>query len=171
MKHMFAAVAVTGWFALGGIALADDAGPITIPAIVNYADEATVPPAVRNECKLETELASWIKTYADELHVPVTVAISGSAKPTGRVLKVKISNVLGSGGGAYSGAKSVQVKGELREGDKVIGTFIGSRASGGGMFAGFKGTCSIMGRDVKVLGKDIVLWLKNPTMDARLGNG
>jgi hypothetical protein len=171
MKHVLAAIAVTGWFALGSVALADDTGPITIPAVVSYADDATVTPAVRNECKLETELANWIKSFADEFHVPVTVVDGNAAKATGRVLKVKISNVLGAGGGAYSGAKSVQVKGELREGDKVIGTFSGSRASGGGAFAGFKGTCSIMGRCVKTLGKDIALWLKNPTPNARLGDG
>jgi hypothetical protein len=118
-----ASLALISWFTLGGIALADDVGPITIPAAVNYADDAAVPPAVRNECKLETELTSWIKTFADQFHVRVTVAGGDTAKATGRVLKVKISNVLGAGGGAYSGGKSVQVKGELREGDKVIGTF------------------------------------------------
>jgi len=170
MKVKFAAVAVIGWLVLGGVALADDAGQSMIVTEVKYADDASVPPAVRNECKLDIELASWIKTYADELKTPVTVAGSDAATPTGRVLKVKITNVLGAGGGAYSGAKSVQVKGELREGDKVIATFSGSRHSGGGAFAGFKGTCSIMGRCVKTLGKDIALWLKNPFTDARLGD-
>ncbi|MEJ2404442.1 MAG: hypothetical protein P8171_09165 [Candidatus Thiodiazotropha sp.] len=33
----------------------------------------------------------------------------------------------------------------------------------------FKGTCSILGRCVKALGKDISEWLINPTMNARLG--
>jgi hypothetical protein len=153
-----------------GIALADEA-PIVIPAETKYAENAPVPPAVRNECKLETELANWIKTYADELKLPVKVAEGDPAKDVGRVLDVKITNVMGAGGGAWSGAKSVQVMGELREGDKVIATFGGSRVSGGGAFAGFKSTCSIMGRCVKALGRDIANWLKNPEPNARLGDG
>ncbi len=171
MKYVLAAVAVSGCVVLGNIAVADDTGPITIPAEAKYSDDAPVSPNVRGECQLEKELADWIKTFAEKLSVPVTVAAGGDAKPTGRVLDVKITNVIGAGGGAWSGAKSVQVKGELRDGDKVIATFGGSRMSGGGAFAGFKGTCSIMGRCVKALGKDIAEWMKNPKPNARLGDG
>jgi hypothetical protein len=163
--------ASAGALLIGGMAQADDAARIVIPAETRYAENAQVPPAVRNECKLETRLASWIKTYADEIELPVKVAEGDPAKGAGRVLDVKITQVLGAGGGAWSGAKSVQVMGELREGDTVVAAFGGSRVSGGGAFSGFKSTCAIMGHCVKALGRDIARWLKNPAPNARLGDG
>jgi hypothetical protein len=86
------------------------------------------------------------------------------------VLILEIVSAVGGGGGAWSGPKSVTVKGELREDGKVIGSFTASRFSGGGAWGGFKGTCSIFGRCIKVLGEDIAAWLKKPTMNAALGN-
>jgi len=38
------------------------------------------------------------------------------------------------------------------------------------MFAGFKGTCSIMGRCVKALGRDVAEWLQSPSKGAVLGD-
>jgi len=38
------------------------------------------------------------------------------------------------------------------------------------MFAAYKGTCSIVGRCAKSIGKDISNWLENPTDDASLGD-
>ena len=158
------------WLATG-VVVADDAAPIYIPTEVKFDEKAAVRIAVRNECGLEIKLANWIKTYADRVHVPVKMAL-GETPPCGsRILDVRITQVMGAGGGAWSGSKSVQVVGELREGDKVISTFGGSRVSGGGAFSGFKGTCSILGRCVKALGKDIAYWLKDPVAGARLGDG
>jgi len=58
----------------------------------------------------------------------------------------------------------------LKENGEVIGSFTGARYSGGGAFGGFKGTCAILGRCIETLGKDIATWLKDPTMNAMLGN-
>ncbi len=43
-------------------------------------------------------------------------------------------------------------------------------AEGSGAFGGFKGTCSILGRCIEALGKDIATWLKDPEMDSQLGD-
>jgi hypothetical protein len=86
------------------------------------------------------------------------------------VLTIEIVNVHGTGGGAYSGAKSVVIEGTLQENGKVIGTFEGSRYSGGGFWGGFKGTCSILGRCVKALGNDVAIWMENPYKGAKLGD-
>jgi hypothetical protein len=64
----------------------------------------------------------------------------------------------------------VTVEGELVENGEVIGSFTASRYSSGGAFGGFKGTCAILGRCIQSIGKDIAAWLKNPTMNAMLGN-
>jgi hypothetical protein len=89
----------------------------------------------------------------------------------GKVLLVEITGVTAPGGGAWSGAKSMSIAGKLYDNGKMIGDFTGMRYSGGGFFGGYKGTCSIIGRCSKTLGKDVATWLKNPTSGAHLGDG
>jgi hypothetical protein len=40
----------------------------------------------------------------------------------------------------------------------------------GGAFGGFKGSCSVLGRTVKALGKDIAQWLVQPAKGSQLGD-
>ena len=139
---------------------------VNITPSVEYSSSSGVSEAVRSECTLDTRLPKFIQDYARKQGIEVEVG-DGTE---GRVLQIKFVTIIGPGGGAWSGAKSVTVEGKLTENGKVIGTFVGSRYSGGGMFGGYKGTCSILGRCIKTLGNDIAKWLVNPTMDARLGN-
>ena len=62
------------------------------------------------------------------------------------------------------------VIGTLRERGRVVGSFRAKRYTTGGAFAAFKGTCSIIGRCTKAIGKDIAAWLENPGMDSKLGD-
>jgi hypothetical protein len=62
------------------------------------------------------------------------------------------------------------VKGQLYENGKEADSFRAKRFSTGGMFAGFKGTCSIIGRCTKAIGEDIARWLEVPTANAKLGD-
>ena len=61
------------------------------------------------------------------------------------------------------------IEGKLMEGGKTIGSFTGQRGSRGGMMAGLTGTCYILERCARALGKDIAHWLKAPSMDSRIG--
>ena len=130
---------------------------------IEFAETSEVSEEIEAECSLPTELAFSIAANATNTKKVMTVVITKdpSDSTEGRVLRMEIAHV---------GVKSVTVEGELTEDGEVIGTFIGSRYSGGGMFAGYKGTCSILGRCIKTLGSDIAKWLANPSMDARLGN-
>ena len=141
----------------------------TITMQIAYDKEADVPSTVRAECALETKLSDFIKSYAESNGVSVTSEKGDNANAAGRVLDVRITHALARGGGAWSGPKSVAVRGELREGGKVVGSFRARRTSGGGAFGGFKGTCGILDRCAKTLGKDIAQWLKSPAMDSHLG--
>jgi hypothetical protein len=86
------------------------------------------------------------------------------------ILDVHIKDA-SSRGNAFTGHhKSTLVVGKLYQDGELIGSFTGRRDSMGGMFAGYKGSCSVLGRTVKALGKDIAEWLKAPTMDAQLGD-
>ncbi|WP_108062378.1 hypothetical protein [Poseidonibacter lekithochrous] len=68
-----------------------------------------------------------------------------------------------SNGNAFLGHnKSTRVKGVLyKEGNKI--------ASFSGFSAGFKGSCSVLGRTVDALGEDISVWLKKTTMNDYIG--
>lgn len=141
----------------------------TLSSAVPFAEGSGASDEVESECKLESKLPGFIKSAAKR---GITVVLTDESLDDveGKVLFIEISNVLGTGGGAWSGPKTVSAKGELREAGEVIGSFTATRYSTGGAFGGFKGTCSILGRCVKSMGKDIANWLKNPTMDAGLGN-
>ena len=62
-------------------------------------------------------------------------------------------------GNAFMGhRKSVTIEAILYEDGVEIDHYRGSRDSGGGFGAGFKGSCSVLGRCVKTLGKDVANW-------------
>ena len=160
-------IAVLSIMVTQSIAVAQE---VQVPAVVKFSNNAHVREAVVNECNLQSKLPHFIRTYGKKNGVDVVLSNKAlNKKQKGRVLLLEITDVNGAGGGAFSGAKSVDVKGRLYENGKLIGSFIASRYSTGGLFAGFKGTCSILGRCVKTLGSDIAKWLKNPRKDAKLG--
>ncbi|MES9834697.1 MAG: hypothetical protein ABW157_14300 [Candidatus Thiodiazotropha sp. LLP2] len=143
---------------------------VSISNRIAYAAGSGAPDKVKAECVIDTQLPTYIGSFASQSDIAVVKkdgAVNKKAK--GRVLALEISNVIGSGGGAWSGSKSVAVTGELFENGKKIGSFNGRRSSGGGFFGAYKGTCKILDRCVKALGKDIAIWLIDPTMDAHIG--
>jgi hypothetical protein len=144
--------------------------PIKVAMLIPFDQTTQVPHAVKSECALGNKLSDFIHSYGREYSSNV-VKVGKIDGEQGKVLDVKITNVHGTAGGAWSGAKSVAIEGKLTENGKVIGTFRGSRYSGGGAFGGFKGTCAILGRCVKALGRDVAQWLQSPVMNARLGDG
>ncbi|UCE90130.1 MAG: hypothetical protein JSW10_04750 [Pseudomonadota bacterium] len=166
ITHLLIALAFSGLLA----STASFAGEaIVTEDIARYSSDATIPPAVREECELQSQLPIFVQKYSKKQKIDVTLQPDTLPKGTGRELKLQITGAVGGGGGAWSGPKMVRVAGALFEdGNKVAG-FTGVRSSGGGAFGGYKGTCSIMGRCVKALGKDISRWLVNPTDGAKLG--
>ena len=143
--------------------------PTYISSNIPFRKGTHVPAAVLQECDLGPKLSQFIDAAAEDNSSDVMQS-ANLKKAKGRVLTIEIVNVHGTGGGAYSGAKSVAIEGTLKEKGKVIGTFTGSRYSGGGFWGGFKGTCSILGRCVKALGNDVAIWLENPYKGAKLGD-
>ena len=166
MHYRIAVLAAPLLLAVVAIARAET---ITVPAEVPFAAGIDVTEAVRNECTLQTRLPKFIVDGA-ERGVDVVIGDTAAENASGKVLQLEFTNILGFGGGAWSGPKSVTVTGKLYENGQLIGNFVASRYSTGGAFGGFKGTCSILGRCIETLGVDIGRWLKSPTMDARLGN-
>lgn len=149
--------------------LAQATETLYIPKTIPYGKEVIVREAVRDECQLEEKLAHFINSYAGRAYANIVREKPKSGKY--HVLDAEITDVLGLGGGAWSGNKTVTIKGALKDQNgKVIATFAARRYSTGGAFAGFKGTCSILGRCTKAIGKDVGSWLADPKDKAALGD-
>jgi len=156
LLSLFAAVVALG---VGSDARAETEVLRAIP----FAKSAEVRQAVRDSCKLETKVPGFIAQFGSDV---VLVDQLGG----GRVLELAITQVHAPGGGGFSGPKWMTVTGTLREGGRAVGSFRAKRFTTGGVFAGFKGTCAIIGRTTKVIGSDIAAWLENPGMDSKLGD-
>jgi hypothetical protein len=143
---------------------------ISVAQLTQYASNSGASSKVKAECRITSQLPDFVESFASQQGI--AVAQKGGSLSTnskGKVLVMEFTNIHGAAGGAWSGAKSVTVSGELFENGKKIGSFQGRRSSGGGGWGAYKGTCSILGRCVKTLGKDIAGWLAKPSMNAKLG--
>ncbi|MFK8016709.1 MAG: hypothetical protein AB8G17_14845 [Gammaproteobacteria bacterium] len=143
---------------------------IVAPQDVPFGADTMVRDKVRDECNLEGKIAKFIVDFGKKKK-DYTIVSERPASGAYHVLTAEIVEVVGAGGGAWSGAKAVKVKGQLATSSgEVIGTFSAGRYSGGGAFGGYKGTCAILGRCTKAIGKDIAQWLENPRMNSMLGD-
>ena len=144
--------------------------PVTVQRPVPYAANSTVAGNVKNECKVPEQLADFLQQYSDKKGTKVNFTDSAVDTSKGRVLKLEILDAVSMGGAWMGHAKSTAVRGELFENGKRVAGFTGRRNSMGGMYAGFKSSCSVLGRTAKALGNDIAGWLDNPTDNATLGD-
>jgi len=168
MRHSKLAIVSTAVTMLV-FALPAAAQTYTVVSPVPFSENSQASRDVKETCTLDIRLPEFIEKAAKR-GVEVVIAGDPGENVEGKVLYLEIVHVLGTGGGAWSGAKSVTVEGVLKENGEVIGSFTGARYSGGGAFGAMKGTCSILGRCIQALGKDIAAWLREPTMNAMLGN-
>ncbi len=147
------------------------ADTITMAKPVPFADDAMIAGKIKKECDIQNQLAAYTEEYArEDQKLSVTFADSVQTDSPGMVLDVQIKDAVSAGNPFIGHRKSTLVAGKLYRDGEVIGSFVGRRNSMGGAFAGYKGSCSVLGRTVKALGQDIAKWLKSPTMDAQLGD-
>jgi hypothetical protein len=144
---------------------------------IGFKNDAYIRDAVKKECDLIGKLTQFIEENATAQYAKI-ITDSTSVPNNAQVLTIEIEQVE-SGGGGWSGrrglfggrgGRNVGIKGKLTQQGKQLGSFKGLRYSGGGAFGGFKGTCAILGRCVRTLGKDVAEWLANPTSNASLGD-
>ncbi len=144
---------------------------------IGFKDDAYIRDAVKKECDLIGKLTQFIVDNASTQYAQI-ITDSTTMPTNAQVLTIDIEKVeSGSGGWAGrggmfggKGGRMVGIKGELTQQGKKLGDFKGLRYSGGGAFGGFKGTCAVLGRCVRTLGKDVADWLANPTSKASLGD-
>jgi hypothetical protein len=135
---------------------------------MSYVDANTISRAVLVECQLPQQGAQLLVTAMRDAGFQPVVDDQATQAGKGRVLVVQISNAV-AGGNAFIGhRKQVNVSGRLLQDGKEVATFAGMRSSMGGAFAGFKGSCAVLGRCLETLSKDISTWMKNP-VSGRIG--
>ena len=135
---------------------------VTIAKILPYA-EGVGSAAVRTECDWNTQFSTFLAEFAKS---GVTVSSTDIEQAQGKVLFMTVTHVHTAGGGAYSGPKWATIRGELRDGANVIGSFYANRTTSTGSLS----ACSALNRVGKAIAKDISIWLKAPSIDAKLGN-
>lgn len=134
---------------------------------VPYAADNDIADNIKTECKLNEQLADFVKQYAGGT-VEFTSGPVDTAK--GRALQLEISDAVSMGNAWMGHQKYTKIKGTLYENGKKVASFKGRRNSMGGAFAGYKGSCSVLGRTVDALGSDIGEWLKAPKDGANIGD-
>jgi hypothetical protein len=137
-------------------------------ASAGYTAKSRVAENIKNECKLGTQLITFIQAAAEKQGMTVKV---GESTPAGGIeLKVEITDAV-SRGNAFTGhRKFASIAGSLTQNGSSIGSFEAARRTGGGMFGGFKGSCGVLARSVNALANDTVRWMKTPTPNAALGD-
>ena len=147
----------------GGHAVAGTGVQMLSP--VPFAEDNDIEDNIKSECRIGEQLAEFVKQYSK---VPVELT---SQAPSGeRVLKLEIVDAVSMGNAFIGHQKYTKVKGTLFENGQKVASFKGRRNSMGGAFGGFKGSCSVLGRTVEVLGEDIGTWLNAPVDGANLGD-
>lgn len=145
------------------------ANPVVVGSSVPYAEDADVQRKIREECvELNTQFAQFIREFAAERRIDV---VSGdNHTDSGLELRMEITHAVSHGNAWIGHQKGSAARGALYRDGERIATVRARRFSMGGAFAGFKGSCSVLGRTVKAMGKDVGYWLANPVDGAELGD-
>jgi hypothetical protein len=156
--------------ALGLIgANAQAADSVTVQRETPFAADALVAGKVKRECTINAELASLLAESAKDMRIDVQLVDEADETTAGRVLVMEIVDADSAGNAFLGHHKSMTVRGKLFEDGKQIANFTARRNSMGGAFGGFKGSCTVLDRTAKALGRDIAEWLAHPAEDALLG--
>lgn len=143
---------------------------LNIQSVTITKDKAAVNDKVRAECRLIEKTGKYLVVYGKKHFSPVTT--ESTAVKDAYNLEVTIVGTVGGAGGAWTGRKGATIKGTVKKNGKLVGSFEAFRSSGGrrwGFGGGFAGTCSLLGRSVKRLGRDIAEWARTPMPDSKIG--
>ena len=147
------------------------ADPVVVQSVIPYAADSRIAQNIRNECtKLGTQFAEFTQEFGKKFKVEVQLAGTIDTAAKGRVLQMEITEAVSMGNAFMGHNKYAAARGTLYEDGKKVAEFEARRQSMGGAFAGYKGSCSVLGRTMKAMGKDVAQWLQAPNDKALLGD-
>jgi hypothetical protein len=164
MKHYILALVLIA------IPLAAGAQSVQLQRPVPYSEDGDIADNIKQECRINEQLADFVQQSAKAQGVEVQFTPGPADKTAGRVLDLRITNAISMGNAWLGHQKATSVTGTLYENGVRIAGFKARRHSMGGAFAGYKGSCSVLGRTVQAIGEDIGGWLKSPVDGASLGD-
>lgn len=158
---------LAGALALAGVtgAHAADRFLVQIPATLDAS--APIATSVRNECHVEALVGQHVFAQVARRWPATESVLSLPEQGTDRGLRLTLVSVLGAGGGAWSGPKSMSLRVDVVQGGKPLRSTVLTRQSAGGLMGGMSGTCPIMERIAVALGRDVATWLQRSS-DATL---
>lgn len=146
-------------------------GTLALSRRAVYDETVNIAKPVREQCRMEAKVIEYVQYFSRKNFDKIMLVDAPSEKTPGMALNISIIGAVAPKGGATSGIKSLTIKGTLWRDGIVSGTFTARRVtSGGASLVGYKGTCSMLDRSARRLGKDVAAWLENPAMNARLGD-
>jgi len=152
------------------VAASVQAQALMVQRPVPYSEDGEVSAKIREECKIDEQLADFLQEFAKKEGIEVGFSQGPVDRAKGRVLDLRITNAISMGNAFMGHQKSTSVAGTLYEGGRKVAAFKARRQSMGGAFGGYKGSCAVLGRTVKVIAQDVAGWLKSPADGAELGD-
>lgn len=170
-------LSILGLFLLVGcsgkneLAIVDDLTnkEVKLKSSIPFSEDAFIKAAIKEECDIQKQLADYTKEYSKDNSVNVQFDDNANKENSEYYLDLKIVDAISEGNAFLGHNKRTRVAGDLYKNGNRIASFKGQRHSTGGFGAGFKGSCSVLGRTVQALGEDISVWIKEPRDGSMLG--
>lgn len=138
---------------------------VQVPAVLDPA--APIVDSVKNQCGVEMLIGNHVFEKVSQYVDGTTQLQKGENAGQSPVLRLTILSVHGFGGGSWSGAKSITIHAQLVQNGQTIQSTVLTRGSRGGPLGGFSGTCAIMERIARTLGKDVANWLPEDKLSSQ----
>ena len=136
---------------------------VHVSSLIPYQSDKVGNEAVRKECSWNTTMPRYM---AKESGGRVTVAEQNLDTVSGKKLALVATHLHSIGGGGMTGPKWLVLEGKLMEGNKLLGNFVVRRQTIRGSFK----ACSTLESLSEEITEDILKWLKEPSLNAKLGD-
>lgn len=148
------------WTVLAVVAAASVQAQVHIAESIPYQDESVIDHRITSECTAIGSIMS--ESLAEAAQNKGVEIVRAEDRPDGKsdYAKIEIVNAVSYGNAFIGHAKGITVSAELFRNGKSVHKTSFNRNSGGGFFGGFKGSCAVLNRTAKVLGRDMAVWLK-----------
>lgn len=122
-----------------------------------FSDTINVPEKVLANCKpLEKLLSDTIQLELSQKHLAVSSLELSDSIDNKYIIRLEIANILATGGGGWSGPKSIAVNTSIIHNDRLINsTSIASRGKG----IPLQGTCGILENVVEDAAEKVAIWI------------
>jgi hypothetical protein len=142
-------------------ASANELDTVYISQTIPYENEETIASKIISKCtELGSDLSVSVEEYGKERGINILHTDEDLKRKT-IYLDLKIASAESRGNTWTGHAKSATLTAHLFENGEKVGTTVVSKDSSGGFGAGFMGSCSVLGRVVNGLGREIVDWMKD----------